>query len=57
MMFLEFFIWGSWYVTIGTYLGSMGFSGANIGNAYLMTNIAAILSPFFIGIEVDVVRT
>jgi len=53
MMFLEFFIWGSWFVTIGSYLGNIGFNGANIGNAYLMNNIAAIISPFFIGMVAD----
>lgn len=53
MMFLEFFIWGSWFVTVGSYLGNIGFSGAEIGTAYLMNNIAAILSPFFIGMVAD----
>lgn len=53
MMFLEFFIWGSWFVTVGSYLGDIGFSGAEIGTTYLMNNIAAILSPFFIGMVAD----
>ncbi len=53
MMFLEFFVWGSWYVTIGSYLGNIGFSGSEIGTTYLMNNIAAILAPFFIGMIAD----
>ncbi len=53
MMFLEFFVWGSWFVTIGSYLGNIGFNGANIGSAYLMNNLAAIISPFFIGMVAD----
>jgi nucleoside transporter len=53
MMFVEFFIWGAWFVTLGTYLGSIGFSGANVGYTYLMNNIAAIISPFFIGMIAD----
>ena len=53
MMFLEFFIWGAWFVTLGTYLGSINFSGAQIGYTYVMNNIAAILSPFFIGMIAD----
>ena len=53
MMFLEFFVWGSWFVTIGSYLSTIGFSGAEIGTAYLMNNVAAILSPFFIGMIAD----
>ncbi|MEQ6120592.1 nucleoside permease [Reichenbachiella sp. MALMAid0571] len=53
MMFLQFFIWGGWFVTVGSYLGKIGFSGAEIGTTYLMNNIAAILSPFFIGMVAD----
>lgn len=53
MMFLEFFVWGSWFVTLGTYLGTLGFSGGEIGYTYLMNNIAAILSPFVIGMIAD----
>lgn len=53
MMFLEFFIWGAWFVTLTTYLDKIGFSGTEIGYAYLMNNIGAIISPFFIGMIAD----
>ncbi len=53
MMFLEFFIWGAWFVTLGTYLGSIKFTGTQVGYTYLMNNIAAIISPFFVGMIAD----
>lgn len=53
MMFLEFFVWGAWFVTLGTYLNSLNFSGTNVGYTYLMNNIAAIISPFFVGMIAD----
>lgn len=50
MMFLEFFVWGTWYVTTGVYLrNSLGFSGSEIGWVYSCSGIAAIIMPFIIG--------
>lgn len=54
MMFLEFFIWGGWFVTMGTFLGkNLGATGAQIGQAYSTQSWGAIIAPFIIGLIAD----
>lgn len=54
MMFLEFFIWGGWFVTMGIYLpNTLNTSGAETAMAYSTQSWGAILAPFIIGLIAD----
>lgn len=55
MMFLNFFIWGIWFVTLGTYLikGDIGATDAQSGLAYGTQCLGAIIAPFIIGLIAD----
>ena len=54
MMFLNYVIWGSWYVTIGTYLtATLKFSGTETGAVFGTTALASMISPFFVGLIAD----
>jgi nucleoside transporter len=52
MMFLQFFIWGAWYVTIGNYMASIGMADLTHW-PYTVNPIAAIVAPFFLGLVAD----
>jgi nucleoside transporter len=53
-MFLQYFIWGSWYVSLGTYLANvLKFSGQEIGAAYGAFAVGSMISPFFVGLIAD----
>lgn len=54
MMFLEFFIWGGWFVTLGTFLGSnLMADGGQIAMAFSTQSWGAIIAPFIIGLIAD----
>jgi nucleoside transporter len=54
MMFLNYVVWGSWYVTLGTYLtATLGFSGTETGAIFGTTALASMISPFFVGMIAD----
>lgn len=48
MFFLQFFIFGSWYVTVGNYMNAVGLSEV-IHWAYTIGPISALISPFLLG--------
>ncbi len=54
MMFLNYVIWGSWYVTLGAYLTiNLKFTGTQAGAVFGTTAVACIISPFFVGLIAD----
>ncbi len=54
MMFLNYVVWGAWYVTLGTYLtATLKFSGTEAGAVFGTTALASMLSPFFVGLVAD----
>lgn len=54
MMFLQFFIWGSWFVTLGTFLSNnFSVTGSQIGLAFSSQSWGAIVAPFIIGLIAD----
>lgn len=54
LMFLEFFVWGAWFVTMGTYLArTLGASDVENGMAYGTQSLGAIIAPFIVGLIAD----
>ncbi|MCH7726555.1 MAG: MFS transporter [Planctomycetes bacterium] len=53
MMFFLFFLWGAWYPMMGSFMGERGLSGDVISWAYSVAPIAAIITPFFMGVFAD----
>jgi nucleoside transporter len=53
MMFVQFFVWGAWYVTAPNYLKEIGFNGDDIGWVFTVGPIAGMISPFFVGMIAD----
>ncbi len=53
MNFLEFAIWGAWFVVLGNYLNTLNFSRKDIGRIYATMAIGAIISPMFLGTIAD----
>lgn len=53
MMFMQFFIWGAWYVTAPNYLNTIGFNADDISWTYTIGPLACIISPFFVGMIAD----
>src|SRR5262245_61410565 len=54
MMFFQYVIWGSWYVTLNTYLTqTLHFSGTEAGAVFGTVSVASLVSPFFVGLVAD----
>jgi nucleoside transporter len=53
MHFLQFAIWGAWFVTLGNYLNSLHFSRKDIGRIYATMYLGSVIAPMFMGTIAD----
>src|SRR5438046_4339202 len=53
MNFLEFAVWGAWFVVLGQYLNSLKFTGKQIGSIYATMSLGSIFSPMIVGAVAD----
>jgi nucleoside transporter len=53
MMFVQFFVWGAWYVTAPNFLGTIGFGAEDFSWTYSVGPIAAMITPLFVGMVAD----
>src|SRR5262245_42404841 len=53
MMFVQFFVWGAWYVTAPNYLSTIGFTADDFTWTFMVGPIAGMISPFFVGMIAD----
>ncbi|MDG2382026.1 MAG: MFS transporter [Pirellulaceae bacterium] len=53
MMFLQFFVWGAWYVTAPNYLSTIGFDAGNVGDTFTVGPIAGLITPLLVGLIAD----
>jgi nucleoside transporter len=54
MMFLEFFIWGAWFVTLGTFLAkNLQANGLETASVFSTQSYGAIIAPFIVGLIAD----
>jgi len=53
MNFLQFFMWGAWLISLGSYAGSLGFNGVQIGSFFASMGIVSLFMPALLGIVAD----
>jgi NHS family xanthosine MFS transporter len=54
MNFLEFFVWGSWLISLGGYMiKTLGFTGTQVGSIYATMGVASLFMPALLGIVAD----
>ena len=53
MNFLEYAVWGAWLISLGVYLGTLDFTGGQIGAFFATMGIASIFMPTLMGIVAD----
>lgn len=54
MMFVEFFIWGSWFVTLGPFLSTnLNADGGEAAKVFSTQSWGAIIAPFIVGLIAD----
>ena len=53
MNFLEFGIWGAWFVVLGQYLNALKFTGKQIGSIYATMSLGSIFTPIIVGAVAD----